>query len=159
MGKPMGNGFPLSAMATSHEMVTKFREQHRYFNTFASSPLQAAAGSAVIDEINDLNLIEQVTEVGASLTSALRALEADHPQMGDVRGRGLFIGIDWVKPGTRIPDPVGAQQMVERLKSRFVLVGKAGQHGNVLKIRPPLVFNNEHTSIFLNAFEDSLRDA
>lgn len=159
MGKPMGNGFPLSAMATSHEMVTKFREQHRYFNTFASSPLQAAAGSAVIDEINDLNLVEQVTEVGASLTSALRALEADHPQMGDVRGKGLFIGIDWVKPGTRIPDPVGAQQMVERLKSRFVLVGKAGQHGNVLKIRPPLVFNNEHTSIFLNAFEDSLRDA
>ena len=159
MGKPMGNGFPLSAMAASHEMVTKFRETHRYFNTFASSPLQAAAGSAVIDEIVERGLVGQVAEVGSRLKTALTELQPQHPQMGDVRGSGLFIGIDWVEPGTNNPDIGGAQRMVEALKSRFVLLGKAGQHGNVLKIRPPLVFENEHAELFLDAFRDCLPNA
>ena len=158
MGKPMGNGFPVSAMAASHEMVSKFRETHRYFNTFASSPLQAAAGSAVLDEIIENGLVQQVTHVGAGLKTALTDLQAEHPQMGDVRGSGLFIGIDWVAPGTTDPDVVGAQRMVESLKSRLILLGKAGQHGNVLKIRPPLVFQDEHAELFLEAFKDCLLD-
>ena len=158
MGKPMGNGFPVSAMAASHEMVSKFRETHRYFNTFASSPLQAAAGSAVLDEIIENGLVQQVTDVGAGLKTALTDLQAEHPQIGDVRGSGLFIGIDWVAPGTTDPDVVGAQRMVESLKSRLILLGKAGQHGNVLKIRPPLVFQDEHAELFLEAFKDCLLD-
>ena len=158
MGKPMGNGFPVSAMAASHEMVSKFRETHRYFNTFASSPLQAAAGSAVLDEIIENGLVQQVTHVGAGLKTALTDLQAEHPQMGDVRGSGLFIGIDWVAPGSTDPDVVGAQRMVESLKSRLILLGKAGQHGNVLKIRPPLVFQDEHAELFLEAFKDCLLD-
>ena len=158
MGKPMGNGFPVSAMAASHEMVSKFRETHRYFNTFASSPLQAAAGSAVLDEIIENGLVQQVTDVGAGLKTALTDLQAEHPQIGDVRGSGLFIGIDWVAPGTTDPDVSGAQRMVESLKSRLILLGKAGQHGNVLKIRPPLVFQDEHAELFLEAFKDCLLD-
>ena len=158
MGKPMGNGFPVSAMAASHEMVSKFRETHRYFNTFASSPLQAAAGSAVLDEIIENGLVQQVAHVGAGLKTALTDLQAEHPQMGDVRGSGLFIGIDWVAPGTTDPDVSGAQRMVESLKSRLILLGKAGQHGNVLKIRPPLVFQDEHAELFLEAFKDCLLD-
>lgn len=158
MGKPMGNGFPVSAMAASHEMVSKFRETHRYFNTFASSPLQTAAGSAVLDEIIENGLVQQVAHVGAGLKTALTDLQAEHPQMGDVRGSGLFIGIDWVAPGTTDPDVVGAQRMVESLKSRLILLGKAGQHGNVLKIRPPLVFQDEHAELFLEAFKDCLLD-
>ena len=158
MGKPMGNGFPVSAMAASHEMVSKFRETHRYFNTFASSPLQAAAGSAVLDEIIEKGLVQQVANVGAGLKTALTDLQAEHPQMGDVRGSGLFIGIDWVAPGTTDPDVVGAERMVESLKSRLILLGKAGQHGNVLKIRPPLVFQDEHAELFLEAFKDCLLD-
>lgn len=158
MGKPMGNGFPVSAMAASHEMVSKFRETHRYFNTFASSPLQAAAGSAVLDEIIENGLVQQVTDVGAGLKTALTDLQAEHPQIGDVRGSGLFIGIDWVAPGSTDPDVVGAQRMVESLKSRLILLGKAGQHGNVLKIRPPLVFQDEHAELFLEAFKDCLLD-
>ena len=158
MGKPMGNGFPVSAMAASHEMVSKFRETHRYFNTFASSPLQAAAGSAVLDEIIENGLVQQVTDVGAGLKTALTDLQGGHPQMGGVRGSGLFIGIDWVAPGTTDPDVSGAQRMVESLKSRLILLGKAGQHGNVLKIRPPLVFQDEHAELFLEAFKDCLLD-
>jgi 4-aminobutyrate aminotransferase-like enzyme len=159
MGKPMGNGFPLSAMASSRDLITGFRRRQRYFNTFASSPLQAAAGSAVIDEIINRGLVVQVGEVGDRLKASLAALQQDHPRMGDVRGTGLFIGIDWVYPESNEPDVDGAGQMVEALKSRGMLLGKAGQHGNVLKIRPPLVFDHDNAATFLSVFEDTVADA
>ena len=163
MGKPMGNGLPLSGVAASHELVSSFRRRHRYFNTFASSPMQAAAGMAVIDEIEERGLVAQVAEVGADLREALTQLARGDvgpgdPRMGDVRGHGLFVGVDWVVPGTTTPDVVGAAAMVESLKRRGMLMGKAGQHGNVLKIRPPLVFEQEHAELFLDAFADALGD-
>ncbi len=155
MGKPMGNGLPLSAVAASNEAITGFRRKHRYFNTFAASPMQAAAGMAVIDEITDRQLVASVASVGARLQAALREIQPDDPRMGDVRGHGLFIGIDWVTPGTTEPDVAGAARMVEALKARGILLGKAGQHGNVLKIRPPLVLESEHADLFLDAFVDA----
>ncbi|MEC9338308.1 MAG: aminotransferase class III-fold pyridoxal phosphate-dependent enzyme [Actinomycetota bacterium] len=159
MGKPMGNGFPLSAMASSHDLIGGFRRRQRYFNTFASSPLQAAAGMAVIDEIADRGLVAQVAEVGNDLKASLADLQPDHPRMGDVRGTGLFIGVDWVHPDSNEPDTVGARQMVEVLKSRGMLLGKAGQHGNVLKIRPPLVFDRTNAADFLEVFIAAVADA
>ena len=159
MGKPMGNGFPLSAMAASHDLIGGFRRRQRYFNTFASSPLQAAAGMAVIDEIADRGLVAQVAEVGNDLKASLADLQPDHPRMGDVRGTGLFIGVDWVHPDSNAPDTVGARQMVEVLKSRGMLLGKAGQHGNVLKIRPPLVFDRTNAADFLEVFIAAVADA
>ncbi len=155
MGKPMGNGLPLSAVAASNEAITGFRRKHRYFNTFAASPMQAAAGMAVIDEITDRELVASVASVGGRLQAALREIQPDDPRMGDVRGHGLFIGIDWVTPGTTEPDVAGAARMVEALKARGILLGKAGQHGNVLKIRPPLVLESEHADLFLDAFADA----
>ncbi len=155
MGKPMGNGLPLSAVAASNEAITGFRRKHRYFNTFAASPMQAAAGMAVIDEITDRELVASVASVGGRLQAALREIQPDDPRMGDVRGHGLFIGIDWVTPGTTEPDVAGAARMVEALKARGILLGKAGQHGNVLKIRPPLVLESEHADLFLDAFVDA----
>ena len=159
MGKPMGNGIPLSGVAASHQLVTGFRRKHRYFNTFASSPIQAAAGMAVIDEITDRDLTTQVTEVGEFVRSALEDLQPEHPRMGDVRGQGMFIGVDWVHPGTNEPDVDGARSVVEGLKSRRMLLGQAGQHGNVLKIRPPLVFEQSHGELFLDAFAETMVDA
>jgi len=159
MGKPMGNGFPLSAMAASHDLISGFRRRQRYFNTFASSPLQAAAGAAVIDEITDRRLVHHVTEVGDRLRASLTTLQPDHPRMGDVRGTGLFIGIDWVHPGSNEPDVEGAGQMVEVLKSGGMLLGKAGQYGNVLKIRPPLVFDHDDAAAFLDVFTTAVADA
>jgi 4-aminobutyrate aminotransferase-like enzyme len=153
MGKPMGNGLPLSGVAAGHDLISAFRQSHQYFNTFASSPVQAAAGMAVIDEITDRGLVTQVGQVGARLRSDLRDLQAKYPSIGDVRGHGLFVGIDWVHPGTTEPDVDGAAAMVEALKNRGMLMGKAGQHGNVLKIRPPLVFDHDHAELFLTAFE------
>jgi len=162
MGKPMGNGLPLSAVAASNDAITTFRRKHRYFNTFAASPMQAAAGMAVIDEITDRDLVASVASVGARLQAALREIQPDDPRMGDVRGHGLFIGIDWVTPGSTEPDVAVAAKMVEAMKARGILLGKAGQHGNVLKIRPPLVLEPVHADLFLDAFADArseLRDA
>ena len=159
MGKPMGNGFPLSAMAASHDLISGFRRRQRYFNTFASSPLQAAAGAAVIDEITDRRLVHHVAEVGDRLRASLTALQPDHPRMGDVRGTGLFIGIDWVHPGSNEPDVEGARQMVEVLKCGGMLLGKAGQYGNVLKIRPPLVFDHDDAAAFLDVFTAAVANA
>lgn len=159
MGKPMGNGLPVSGVAASNEMVTTFRRKHRYFNTFASSPVQAAAGMAVIDEITDRGLVATVETIGSQLRTSLQNMQADEPRMGDVRGHGLFVGIDWVLPGTTTPDVAGAAAMVEALKAKGILLGKAGQHGNVLKVRPPLVFEQSHADLFLAAFTEVLHDA
>ena len=159
MGKPMGNGLPVSGVAASNEMITTFRRKHRYFNTFASSPVQAAAGMAVIDEITDRGLVATVETVGSQLRTSLQNMQADEPRMGDVRGHGLFVGIDWVLPGTTTPDVAGAAAIVEALKAKGMLLGKAGQHGNVLKVRPPLVFEQSHADLFLAAFTKVLHDA
>ena len=158
MGKPMGNGLPISGVASSHENITTFRHKHRYFNTFAGSPLQAAAGMAVIDEITDRALVDQSAAVGERLRNELAGLQSTCPAMGDVRGCGLFIGVDWVHPGTTDPDVAGAAALVEAMKNRAMLLGKAGQHGNVIKIRPPLVFEHEHGDLFLDAFADAVQE-
>src|SRR5882762_4023477 len=95
-GKPMGNGLPLAATAASKSLVDGFRSRTRYFNTFASSPLQAAVGSAVLDVIEGENLADSVAAVGTALKSALASRK--RPWIGDVRGHGLFIGIEMIKP-------------------------------------------------------------
>jgi len=158
MGKPMGNGMPISGVAASHDLISDFRKEFRYFNTFAASPLQAAAGMAVLDELIDRDLVTSVSTVGAHLKRSLQALQSEHLQMGDVRGIGLFIGIDWVHPGTTDPDADGAAKMVEALKAKGMLLGTDGPHDNVVKIRPPLVFEQQHAELFLAAFQEALVD-
>jgi 4-aminobutyrate aminotransferase-like enzyme len=158
-GKPMGNGVPLSACVARHELVEAFRARTRYFNTFAGSPLQAAAGRAVLHEIHDRNLLAQVNDVGPYLTEQLRRLTADDPSVGDVRGCGLFIGIEWVVDReSKEPDERGAVDMVERLRDKGFLISNAGVFDNVLKVRPPLVFEREHADLFLQGFADTLRE-
>ena len=157
MGKPMGNGVPFSAVIASGDLAETFRAKTRYFNTFAASPLQAAAGTAVLDEIEGRDLRSSVAETGAYLKEALHRF--DHPAIGDIRGTGLFVGIDWVKDKeTREPDLEGAVDMVNRLKEKGFLISNAGQHNNVLKLRPPLAFTRAHADEFLNAYEDTLKD-
>lgn len=153
MGKPMGNGLPLAACAARAELVEEFRADRRYFNTFAASPLQAAVGSAVIDQIESRHLLDNVNDVGPYLLEQLRHVAMSTPEMGDVRGYGLFVGIEWVDDAGR-PDAAGAARTVNLLKDRGMLVNNAGAHSNVLKVRPPLVFAREHADLFLDAFTD-----
>ena len=157
MGKPMGNGLPLAACAARADLVGTFRERTGYFNTFSSTSVHAAVGMAVIDEIEGRGLARQATEVGEYLRTALRELAASCEPMGDVRGTGLFVGIDWVvdRDG-REPDVAGAVAVANALKERGFLVSNAGAHSNLVKIRPPLVFERQHADLFLAAFADTI---
>lgn len=157
MGKPLGNGVPLAATAASRDVVERFRRETDYFNTFASSPLQAAAGQAVLDVLEDEALAANALEVGTYLREQLRARQPGCTPMGDVRGCGLFVGLEWVTDrDSRSPDPDGAARVVEALKQRGFLAGNAGAFGNVVKIRPPLAFRRPHADAFLGAFDDAL---
>ncbi len=159
MGKPMGNGLPLAGVVASQELVETFRNKTRYFNTFASSPLQAAVGQAVLNVIEDEGLVESVASVGAYLKDNLRALQESCEPMADVRGHGLFIGMEWVKDReSKEPDPAGADVIVNRLRQAGFLMGRAGEHGNVLKVRPPLVLKQEQADMFLEAFEAAVAE-
>ncbi len=155
----MGNGLPLSGVAARSDLVNTFREHVRYFNTFASSPLQAAVGMAVLDVIEQEDLLANVTEVGGYLRNELRGLQERYDPLADVRGHGLFIGLEWIGGATaKTPDREGAIQVVNRLKHKGFLMGHAGALGNVLKIRPPLVFKREHADSFLTAFDETMRE-
>ncbi|MFM8353417.1 MAG: aspartate aminotransferase family protein [Gammaproteobacteria bacterium] len=156
-GKPMGNGLPLAATAASQALVAGFRDATGYFNTFASSPLQAAAGMAVLDEIERLNLRRHVAEVGAALQARLAERAPHYDFIGDVRGRGLFIGIEMVtRKADKTPDVSRARTIANRLKDRGFLTSNAGAIGNVLKIRPPLVFSHADADRFIEAFDATL---
>ena len=157
MGKPMGAGVPLGGVVARAELVDPFRKQTGYFNTFAASPLQAAAGAAVLDVIAEEELEPRAKAVGAHLEEALRRI--DSPGIGDVRGHGLFLGVDWVSDReAKTPDRDGARQVVNRLRERGFLLESAGAHFNVLKIRPPLVFGRDHADLFLEAFEQIAKE-
>jgi 4-aminobutyrate aminotransferase-like enzyme len=158
-GKPMGNGLPLAATAASKALVDGFRARTRYFNTFASSPLQAAVGMAVIDVIERDKLAENVARVGASLKAALATRKKGCAAIGDVRGHGLFIGVEMVKAGaTREPDADRAIEVVNKLKDRGFLTSNAGAFRNVVKIRPPLVFKQADADEFLTAFDATIAE-
>jgi 4-aminobutyrate aminotransferase-like enzyme len=158
-GKPMGNGLPLAATAASRKLVEGFRAARRYFNTFASSPLQAAVGMAVLDVIERDGLREQVGRVGAALKSALGERKARSALIGDVRGHGLFIGVEIVTDRDgKAPDRRRAIAIVDLLKDKGFLTSNAGAFGNVVKIRPPLVFAQRNADDFLVAFDATLAE-
>jgi 4-aminobutyrate aminotransferase-like enzyme len=154
-GKPMGNGLPLAATAASRALVEGFRARTRYFNTFASSPLQAAVGHAVLDVIERDGLAAKVASVGAALKAALAERAKTCRAIGDVRGHGLFIGVEMVKDGLE-PDAERAIQVVNALKDRGFLTSNAGAFRNVVKIRPPLVFDHPDAEEFLAAFDATI---
>jgi 4-aminobutyrate aminotransferase-like enzyme len=159
MGKPMGNGLPLAATAASRVLVDAFHSETHYFNTCASSPLQAAVGMAVLDEIEQGDLCSSVTKVGAHLKRELQARAEQHDFIGDVRGRGLFISIEMVRDGlSKKPDPDWADTLANHLKNKGILVSTDGKYDNMLKIRPPLVFSFEHAAEFLAAFDEMMEE-
>lgn len=158
MGKPMGNGYPMSAMVTRNEIIDALK-QTGYFNTFGGTPGACAAGTAVLEVLKEDNLIENAKEVGDYLRDGLRALKKDHPCIGDVRGTGLFTGLELVKdPETKEIDPKGATLLINRLRYNNVLIGAAGPYGNILKIRPPLRFYKKDADFFIEAIKKSLTE-
>ena len=141
MGKPMGNGHPVAAMAARPELLAEFGARSRYFNTFGGNPVSAAAGIAVLEVIESESLVENARRTGAYLAKRLRQLQAQHELIAEIRGAGLFIGVELRRGGvTGTPATDATAGIVNGLRERRVLISAAGPHANVLKIRPPLVF-------------------
>ena len=159
LGKPMGNGQPIAGVVMRPELIETFGRKTRYFNTFAGNPVSCAAAMAVLEVIARDRLIDNARTVGAYLmTGLLRLAEAD-PRIGDLRGAGLFLGVELVAPGAaRAPDPRLASRVVNGLRRRRVLISAAGPSANVLKIRPPLVFAQSHADLFLGALAEVLAE-
>jgi 4-aminobutyrate aminotransferase-like enzyme len=145
LGKPMGNGLPISAVVGRRPLFERFGRDVRYFNTFGGNPVSIAAAAAVLDEIEDRALIARSAEVGEHLLQELRRATAGDERVGGVRGSGLFAAVEVVHDRESLtPDAAGAGTVVNGLRRRRVLISASGRHGNVLKVRPPLVFGHEH---------------
>ncbi|KWV59273.1 4-aminobutyrate aminotransferase [Bradyrhizobium macuxiense] len=157
IGKPMGNGYPMSGVILRPEVVAEFGEQARYFNTFGGNPVAAAAGMAVLDIIRDEGLQANAADVGTYMRRGLQQLRRDFPQVGDVRGAGLFIGVEIVSdPAAKTPDAAMTTRLVNGLRERSVLISASGPNANVLKIRPPLVFSRDNADTLIAALRDVL---
>ncbi|MGI9221681.1 MAG: aspartate aminotransferase family protein [Woeseiaceae bacterium] len=156
-GKPMGNGLPISATAACKEFVDAFRAEKDYFNTCAATPLQAAVGMAVIDEIERLDLVSNAGAVGDRLTEQLKQRATSREAIGDVRGYGLFLSVEMIKDAaSKEPDAETTLMLADRLKEKGFLTSYSGKYSNVLKIRPPLVFSDADSDAFLLAFDECM---
>ncbi|MGR8946673.1 MAG: aspartate aminotransferase family protein [Gammaproteobacteria bacterium] len=150
LGKPIGNGHPLAAVVARGELVNQFREQVMYFNTFAGNPVSCAVGNAVLDVMAEENLQANAAQVGGYIRRGLRELQQSHPMIGDIRGHGLWIGIELVKDQhSKEPATEVAKVVINELKDRGVLTGRIGPYDNVIKIRPPLPIQPEHADLLL----------
>ncbi|MEO0400610.1 MAG: aspartate aminotransferase family protein [Pseudomonadota bacterium] len=148
LGKPMGNGYPMSGVVLRPEIVEGFGACARYFNTFGGNTVAAANGLAVLDVIKDDDILSNVQSVGRYLGEALRSISDDH--FGQVRGAGLFFGVDIVENrDTMTPDPARAARIVNTMRDRNVLISLTGKDESVLKIRPPLVTSKSHVDQFI----------
>jgi len=142
MGKPIGNGHPLAAVVTTPEIAASFANGMEYFNTFGGNPVSCAAGLAVLDVIEEEGLQAHALQVGNHLKQALANLMAAHPIMGDVRGRGLFLGVELVRSRETLePAAAEASHIVNRMRDHRILLSTDGPLHNVIKIKPPLVFS------------------
>ena len=158
MGKPMGAGIPVSGVVSSAEISDVFHKKWSYFNTTAATPVQAAVGSTVIDIIEEEGLIQNAKKVGAYLKEQLDELKEKYEFIGDVRGPGLFLGLEVIdNKEDKNPDKPLAENLVESLKERYFLISNAGEHRNVLKLRPPLVFDTSHADLLLDALDHSFK--
>jgi 4-aminobutyrate aminotransferase-like enzyme/Ser/Thr protein kinase RdoA (MazF antagonist) len=155
LGKPIGNGHPLAAVITRPEVAEILASERGYFSTFGGNPVSCAAGLAVFEVIEAEGLQRNALEVGQYLKKRLIGLQKDYPMMSAVHGSGLLLGVDMIKPeGT--PDPELADEIMNDMRQDGVLIGTTGKDSATLKIRPPLVFQQEHADILLKSLRRAL---
>lgn len=157
MGKPMGNGHPVAAVATGFDIISAFRKAFRYFNTFGGNPVSCAAASAVLDVLRDEDLPAKAAATGDYLRAGLRKLADRHAVIGDVRGSGLAIGAELVTDrASKAPAQQLADQVVNAMRAKGVLMGANGISYNVLKIRPPMAFGLAEADQVLQTLDEVL---
>jgi 4-aminobutyrate aminotransferase-like enzyme/Ser/Thr protein kinase RdoA (MazF antagonist) len=159
LGKPIGNGHPLGAVVTTAAIARSFANGMEYFNTFGGNPVSAATGSAVLDVLVDEGLQGHALTLGERLRRQLNDLAARFALVGDVRGPGLFLGVELVSDrSTREPAARAAHDVADRMRRRGVLVSTDGPFHNVLKIKPPLVVTDQDADLFLAELEAALHE-
>jgi 4-aminobutyrate aminotransferase-like enzyme/Ser/Thr protein kinase RdoA (MazF antagonist) len=157
MGKPIGNGHPMAAVVTTREIADAFDSGMKYFNTFGGNPVSCAIGTAVLDEIEERGLQRHAAETGLRFRDALAALAERHELIGDVRGHGMYLGVELVRDReTKQPATDEALVVSELMKDEGVLVYPTGADGNVLKIKPPLTFTAADADLFASVLDDVL---
>lgn len=158
MGKPMGNGVPLSGVVFRPEVSDEFGRNVRYFNTFGGSSIPVAAGAAVLDVFEQENVQQRVLENGKALRAGLDEITQDSAHVAEVRGCGLYVGVEIVQDlETLRPDRARTEAVINDLRDRRILINGTGKAANVLKIRPPLAFTSADVTRFLETFAEVAR--
>lgn len=157
LAKPIANCFPLAAVVTTPEIAASFNNGMEFFSTYGGNPMSCAAGLAVLDVLHDDHLQANALTMGNDLIDKLRDLQEKYPLIGDVRGMGLFLGIDLVTDrDTRAPATIAANHVVNRLRERGVLVGTDGPFHNVIKLRPPMIIERTDIDRFISVLDGVL---
>ncbi len=157
MGKPIGNGHPLAAVVTTPDIASSFCNGMEFFSTFGGNPVACAVGMAVLDVIEEESLQENALRVGSYLKQELENLKNKFPLIGDVRGLGLFIGVEIIQDQEfLLPAPDHASYIVNRMKEKGILISTDGPDHNVLKIKPPMVFTKENAFHLVTTLEKIL---
>ena len=160
MGKPAGNGHPLAVVATTRAIAAAFDNGMEYFTTFGGNPVSAAIGNAVLDEIERLDVVNHGTIVGRRLLRSLTALSERHLAIGDVRGAGLYLGIELVEDRvSKYPATTSTDDVVEYAKGQGVLLSTDGPFSNVIKIKPPMVFDSANADRLVHVIDQALTAA
>ncbi|MFD0982316.1 aspartate aminotransferase family protein [Tropicimonas aquimaris] len=153
LGKPMANGHPVAAVICRPDVMAAFRGAFGYFNTFGGNPVSAAAALATLDVIEAEDLVGNARDVGAQALGLLRGLS--HPKIAEVRGQGFFLAVEFaLEDGT--PATAFAEEVVERMRQRGVLLNRIGRKMNILKMRPPMVFARDHAEMLAATLADVL---
>ncbi len=157
LGKPMGNGHPIAGVVAPTDLVDSFGLAATYFNTFGGNPVSAAAGMAVLDVLENEQLLENARIVGAYVQDGLYRLADKHAIVANVRGRGLFFGLELVHgDADRSPATRETKRVINLMRENGVLISRIGRHDNILKMRPPMVFAKAHADQLLATLDDAL---
>ncbi len=157
MGKPIGNGHPLSAVVTTREIADSFDNGMEFFSTFGGNPVSCAIGMAVLDVVEEECLQEHALRIGGRLRDGLLELATRHPIIGQVRGAGLFLGVELVRDhDTLEPADSEATEIVNRMRGRGILLSTDGPLHNVLKIKPPMVLSEYDVEMVVRTLDDEL---
>lgn len=160
LGKPLGNGHPVGAVITTREIAGRFAEGPEYFSTFGGSNLSCRIASEVLDIVDDEGLQDNAAAMGERLLRGMRELGQHHEVVGDVRGMGLFTGLDLVADReSRAPATGVADYVMNRLRDLRILVGREGPADNILKIRPPLTIETDDIDMLLDRLDLCLKEA
>ncbi|WP_170516651.1 aspartate aminotransferase family protein [Ruegeria atlantica] len=159
MGKPMANGHPVGGLVTRSEILTTFRKGYRYFNTFGGNPVSCAAAMAVLEEIEDKNLVANAKAVGDHARARMTAMQHKYEFIGDVRGSGLIFGAEMVLDRqSKEPASEFTDRVINAMRRRGVIHSKLGRHKNTLKIRPPMPFSKENADLLFDTLDEVLAE-